>query len=145
MELKLVRGPVGDIAAPDQKGRVACKVGPQRVELHRELSSGAKTGEEILVGGELRGEVVHVLALKNFTRDKVFKVDFTFHILLAGLGGFLVLFGLFFNAGIFTSGLSYGDVVSVVLEAVGAAILVVTLRGILRINKLSGWVEHVDA
>ncbi len=145
MELKLVRGPAADIVAADKGGRVLCRVGERRVQLHRELSSAAQAGDDVLIGGELRDDVVHAVALKNFTRRKTYKVDFTFHILGAGLGGFLTMVGMFFSGDAATGMFFTDHAASLFLQAVGVAIIVVALRRVLRINQVTRWVESVDA
>lgn len=143
MELKLVRGYVADLTR-DRKGRAAGRVGERRVRLHRDLSDALADGDEVLIGGELHGDVVHVVALKNFTRQRLFKVDFTFHILGAGLGACVTVFGLFFRADATVDTSLFERALSMLPPAFGVAIVFVTLRRALRIGRLTRWVDSVD-
>ena len=144
MELKLVRGFAADVAPVDKDGRVACRIGTQAVRLHRDLSSGAKAGDEILIGGELHQDVVHAFALKNFThRQRLYKVDYTFHILGAVFGTMLTFFGLIFFAQS-DAGILFGNrMFDLALVTVGTGIAFLALHRIPRINRLTRWVDNV--
>lgn len=144
MELKLVRGAAANLTPPDKKGRVVGRVGERGVRLHRDLSDAAKAGDDVLVGGELRKDVVHVVALKNFTQRKLFKVDFTFHILGAGFGACVAVFGLLFTGETSVDMSLVDRVFAVMPPAVGIAIIFVALRRALRINRLTRWVDSVE-
>ena len=143
MELKLVRGVVADLTPADKKGRVVCRVGEMAVRLHRDLSTAANAGDEVLIGGELHNNVVHAVALKNFTHPKLSTVDFTFHILGAGLGGVIASFGLIFLAQSKIEAFTGGVALDLILVAVGSVILYLTLQRIPRINRLTRWVDEV--
>lgn len=144
MELKLVRGFVADLTPADKNGRVVCRIGAQAVRLHSDLSSGAKAGDEVLIGGELHNDVVHAVALKNFSqRQRLYKVDFTFHILGAGFGTMLTFFGLIFLAQS-TAGAFFGNLaLDLILITVGTSIAFFALHRLPRINRLTRWVDNV--
>lgn len=137
MELKLVRGPIAEVSAADSRGRVVLRIGDRSIRLHRDLASAAVNGDDILVGGELRDDVVHALAVKNFTRGKLHKLDFTFHILGAGAGACAALMGLIFWGQ--TTGLE--NTISFVTLIIGVALAFVVLRRVLRIVKITRWVD----
>lgn len=144
MELKLVRGVAADLAPADKKGRVACRVGEIAVRLHRDLSTAAKAGDEVLIGGEWQENVVHAVALKNFThRKQLFKVDYTFHILGAGFGGMLAMFGLIFLSQSTPDTFFGNPVIDLILLSVGAVIIFFALHRIPRMNRLTRWVDSV--
>jgi len=145
VELKLVRGIAADLTAADKRGRVVCRVGEMTVRLHRDLSTAARAGDEVLVGGEFHNGVVHAVALKNFThRKKLSSVDFTLHILGAGFGGALLLYGLIFYAQSTADTYSGIQAFYLLLLTVGAAILFFTAQQVPRINKLTRWVDSVN-
>jgi hypothetical protein len=144
VELKLVRGVAADLTPADKKGHVHGRVGERRVRLHRDLSNSANAGDDVLIGGELHQDVVHVVALKNFTRGKTFKIDFTFHVLGAGFGACVAVFGLFFRAETTADTLLVERVLAMLPAAVGVAIIFVALRRVMRITRLTRWVESVD-
>ncbi len=139
MELKLVRGIVADLIPADKSGCVVCHVGERSVRLHRDFSNALKAGDDVLVGGELHKDVVQGYALKNFTRPKLFKVDFTFYILGAGLGGFLVSIGLYVSGQVALG----SQAIALGLLSVGLGLVFISIRRVLRNNKLAGWVDSV--
>ncbi len=144
MELKLVRGVAADLAPADKRGRVTCRVGPLAVRLHRDLSTAAKAGDEVLIGGELHDTVVHAYALKNFTQlKKLSKVDYTFHILGGGFGGVIASFGLIFLSQPTVDKYFGNPVFDVALVAIGFAAAYYALHRIPRINRLTRWVDEV--
>lgn len=138
MKLKLVRGVVADLTTPEKNESASGRVGERAIRLHRDLSNAAKNGDDVLIGGELHDEVVHVFALKNFSHKKMCKIDFTFHILGAALGGFFALVGL-----ILTDSPTGGNTWPLIMTTVGVAIVFVPLRRMLRIIKLNRWVDQV--
>ncbi len=143
MELKLVRGFVRDLMPADKSGRVVCHVGEQSVRLHRDLSTAAKVGDEILIGGELHQDVVHAFALKNLTHRKLSTVDFTFYILGGGFGGVIASFGLIFMAQSNAGEIFGNQIFDLVLISVGAVVTYLALHRIPRINNLTRWVDSV--
>jgi hypothetical protein len=143
VELKLVRGFAADLAPADEKGCVDGRIGEQKVRLHRDLSTAVKAGEEVLVGGELRNEILHALALKNFTRRKLFRIDPTFYVLGTGLGGYLALMGLIFAGQTSTIAGSREQLVNAALIGTGFVILWFVLRRALRIVKVTRWIDAV--
>lgn len=144
MELKLVRGFVADVAPEDKKGWVACRIGKQSVKVHRDLTAGAKADDEVVVGGELHQDVVHVYALKNLTQRKLYKVDFTFHILGGGFGVVVASFGLIFMAQ--SSGAFIGNqMFNLILVSIGTLIAFTAVHRIPRINRLTRWVDSVES
>ena len=144
MELKLVRGITADLAAADKWGYVVCRVGEMAVRLHRDLSTAARAGDEVLVGGELHNGVVHAVALKNFTRRKLSSVDFTFHILGAGLGGVLFSYGLIFYTQSTAANFSGVQAFNLLMLVAGTAILLFAAQQVPRISKLTRWVDSVN-
>ncbi|MBI3775542.1 MAG: hypothetical protein HY273_08310 [Gammaproteobacteria bacterium] len=142
VELKLVRGIVSDLAVVEKSAQVTCRVGEMPVRLHRDLSTAAKAGDEVLIGGELQHGVVLAFAMKNFTRKKLSTVDFTFHILGAGLGGIFTMFGAISYGQSSPNTFSAIQVLYLVLLSVGSVIVFFSLQRIPRILKLTRWVAN---
>lgn len=143
MELKLVRGVVADLMPPEKYGSVACRVGERAVRLHRDLNTAAKAGDEVLVGGELHADVVHVYALKNFTSRKLTQVDFTFHVFGVGLVFVALVFALYFSGVQVSGGVINERALALILFAGGVVGGFLVIRRILRILKLTRWVDEV--
>lgn len=143
MELKLVRGIAADLKPADKQGRVLCRIGEVTVRLHRDLSTAVKAGDEALIGGELNNDVVDAYALRNFTQRRMYKIDFTNHILGFGVGGVLMFFGMVYLGQATAITFTGSMVMNFTLLTVGSTIVFFTLKRVPRIIKLSGWVEDV--
>lgn len=144
MELKLVRGVVADLTPPEKNGCAVCRIGDRKIQLHRDLSTAAKVGDDVLVGGELRADVVHAVALNNFTRKKLSQVDFTFHVLGVGFVFMVVVFGFYFSGEQTPSGLISNQVLATVLLVGGFSGGFMVVRRVLRIVKITRWVAGVE-
>ena len=116
MGVKIERGNIEELMPIDEKGEGGCRINDLHVKLPRDLADSINTGDDVVVAGILRDSVLHAMALKDLTQEKVRGVDCTYYILLTGTGWFLfIMFGVFALQGI-----AHGD--SVYLEALNTVI-----------------------
>lgn len=139
--MKLVRGVVSDLTPPEKNGTAVCRVGERTVRLHRDLATGAKSGDDVLIGGELNGDVAFAYALKNFTRSKLSQVDYTFHVFGVGFAFMVIIFGFYFSGEKTPNGVIANEVLALVLLVGGFGGGYLVIRRVSRIIKLTRWVE----
>lgn len=142
--MELWRGTASNLSSADKRGGVSCQVGERNVRLHPELTSSVKAGEDVLVGGEVRDNVMSAYAVKNFSTNRVIKIDYTFSMLFIGLGGFLTLLGLVLGAQSLVAGKAAGESMFALMAVAGVALVFVMIRRIARISQVSRWVSRVE-
>lgn len=143
MGLQLLRGHVKEIATPDNRGAAACQIGKYNVKVYGDLVSSVGKGDDILVAGELKSEVFHALAVKNFNRDKTAQIDPTNNILLMGASGFVCMLGGVLGLRAVGGG-GMVESLDVVMAIIGLIGMVITLRRIVLINRAGNWVSRPE-
>jgi hypothetical protein len=144
MGLQLLRGHVKDVAAPDNHGAADCHVGKYNVKVCSDLVSSIGKGDDILLAGELRNDVFHAMAVKNFNRGKTAQIDPTNNILLMGVSGFVCMLGGVLGLRAIGSGgiIESLDIVMAIIGLIGMGI---TLRRMILINKAGNLVNRHES
>lgn len=93
MSMELRRGTATGIVKTDQRGAVECHLGESKIALHPDLERSVKEGDDILVAGDLRDDVLNALALKNMTHNRSVQIDGSNYTLLIGFGLFFWILG----------------------------------------------------
>ncbi len=96
MVMETRRGIATGIVKTDKGSAVECRLGEGKALLHPDLQRIVKEGDDILVAGDLRDDVLHALALKNMTQNKNAQIDGSNYTLLIGMGLFFWLLGFVF-------------------------------------------------
>lgn len=142
MENELRRNRAVRVEPPNSDGTATCQLGDRTVRLHRDLASRVREGDEVLVAGELHGEHLHALALRNFTQSTVTAIDHANMILTLGLGGFVTL--LVFILAVQEGGnSSLWETLYAVSAVIGFGVVVAALRRLLCIERARRWVQRV--
>lgn len=144
MGLQLLRGHVEDVATPDNHGAAACHIGKYNVKVGSDLVSSIGKGDDILLAGELRNDVFHAMAVRNFNRGKTAQIDPTNNILLMGASGFVCMLGGVLGLKAIGSGgiIESLDIVMAIIGLIGMGI---TLRRMILINKAGNWVSRHES
>lgn len=144
MGLQLLRGHVEDVATPDNHGAAACHIGKYNVKVGSDLVSSIGKGDDILLAGELRNDVFHAMAVRNFNRGKTAQIDPTNNILLMGASGFVCMLGGVLGLKAIGSGgiIESLDIVMAIIGLIGMGI---TLRRMILINKAGNWVNRHES
>ncbi|HHM04237.1 MAG TPA: hypothetical protein ENJ19_00655 [Gammaproteobacteria bacterium] len=136
----LLSGQISALSAPDKDGAVTCRIGTSAVSIHPDLADSVTQSDNVAVAGEVKNNVLHVVALKNFNRGKIAKIDCTPYILFMGAGLFLfVLSGIFSLKG--TSGSSLIDSAEGVISIAGLALAVWMLRRTVHAIRAANWIQ----
>jgi hypothetical protein len=143
MGLQLLRGHVKDIAAPDNRGAAACQIGKYNVKVYGDLVSSVGKGDDILLAGELKSNVFHALAVKNFDRNKTAQIDPTNNMLLMGLSGFVCMVGGVLGLRYAGSG-GILESLDFTLAMIGLIGMVMSLRRLILINRAGNWVSRPE-
>jgi hypothetical protein len=93
MSMEIRRGAATAIVKGDKQNSVECRIGASKVMLHGDLERIIKEGDDILVAGELREDVLHALAVKNMTQDRTLQIDGSNYTLVIGVGLFFWILG----------------------------------------------------
>lgn len=93
MSMETRRGAAAAIVKSEKQSRVECRLGESKVVLHGDLERIVKEGDDILVAGDLRDDVLHALAVKNMTQNRTLQIDGSNYTLMMGAGLFFWLLG----------------------------------------------------
>jgi len=143
MGLQLLRGHVKDIATPDNRGAAACQIGKYNVKVYGDLVSSVGKGDDILLAGELRSNVFHALAVKNFDRDKTAQIDPTNNVLLMGISGFVCMVGGVLGLRAVGGG-GIVESLDFMMAIAGLIGMVIALRRLILINRAGNWVSRPE-
>lgn len=113
MGMEIRRGTAANIVKNDNQNSVACRLGESNVMLHSDLERIVKEGDDILVAGDLRDDVLHALAVKNMTQDRTLQIDGSNYTLVMGAGLFFWILGLVLSL----QALGVGDTTLSILNA----------------------------
>ena len=143
MGIQVLRGHIKDVAPPDDHGAAKCHIGDYNVKMHGDLVSSISKGDDVLLAGELKNDIFHAMAVKNFDKQgKIAQVDCTNYILLMGAGAFLFAVGAILGA----RNIGSGGLIESLLGAVsiiGLVGMVAILRRLLLTMKAASWVGRV--
>lgn len=96
MVMEIRCGKATEIVKAEKGNAVKCRLGESQALLHPDLQRILQEGDEIIIAGDLRDDVLHALALKNVTQNRSAKVDGSNYTLLIGAGLFCWLLGFVF-------------------------------------------------
>lgn len=137
------RGNIEDLTTQDNNHTIDCRIGACKIKIHPDLVSSVGSGDDVLVAGESRSEVLHALAVHNITREKLAHIDSTNYFLVIALTGYIsVMCAAFGLQAIGTPTLVeyLEDAVSII----GLAIVVVFINKIVRVNWATKRVSYPD-
>lgn len=139
MWIKIQRGNVDQVSAPDKHGAVECRIGDQKIKVHRDLADRVVKGDDILVVGELKKGLLQAYAIKNFKQNKTAKLDVTGYVLFMGVGFYVaILCGVFGLEGI---GGTQLEPVQDVASIIGWIVAIWMLRRVIHIVKSDTWIR----
>lgn len=142
MQTKFQRGLVDSIE-PGKDGSVICRVGNQPVTLHPDLAGSIAHGDDIAVAGEVKNEMLHATAIRNFKQDKFAEVDCTNYILLMALG--IIVFILFGILGVIIgSDSSMINSAADVASIAGFVLAALTLRRFIQMIRAASWAKYAE-
>lgn len=113
MGMEIRRGIATDIVKTDNQNSVACRIGESNVIIHGDLERIIKEGDDILVAGDLRDDVLRALAVKNMTQNRTLQIDGSNYTLVMGAGLFFWILGLVLSL----QALGVGDTTLSILNA----------------------------
>lgn len=143
MSIKLQRGRVGNITRSAKDRSVDCPIGNMQVTAHPNLAKAFASGDEVMVAGEVKNDVLHAFALRNLTQDKSAQIDCTNYILILGMGGYVgILCGVFGLEAVGT-----GSLLGMVQDAASIAGLMVAgwaVHRLLLVIKANRWLKYAQ-
>jgi hypothetical protein len=141
MGIKLQRGHVENITPSGKNGAVDCQIRDHKIKVHPYLADKFGAGDDVLVAGELKNNVLHAMAVNNFKQDKIAHIDCTNYILILGVSGYVGIM-----AGVFGLEGSGGWVTSLqdVTSIIGLAIAALAIRRVVVVNRASNCVRYPE-
>ncbi len=140
MGIALQRGHVEEVVQSDKNGAANCRVSEQKIRMSSTLAGIVAEGDNVLVAGEIKKNVLQAYAVNNLGKGKTARIDSTSFILLMGVGGYLgIMFGVI-SLMTATGGLigSLQDVLSIA----GFILAGVALRRVVLINRASNLISY---
>ena len=139
MGLSLQRGYVEEVVQSQKDGAADCRISDCRIKMPPELADIVEEGDNILVAGELKKDVLQAYAVKNLGKGKTAYIDSTFFILLMGAGACSgILFGVF---GLESVSNLIGPVEDL-LSIVGFIVAAVALSRVVLINRANNLIKY---
>lgn len=142
MGIKLHRGRIQGLTLSAKDSSAECRVGDRQVKIHPNLVKLFAEGDEVMVAGEVKNDVMHVMAAKSYKQDKTDHIDATNYILILGVAGYVWIL-----AGVFGLEADVGDWVGRAQElasVIGFIIVCLAVRRIILVNRASNWIDYAE-
>lgn len=144
MGMEIRRGTAVDIGKPDKQGSVACRIGESNVMFHEDLERIVKEGDDILVAGVLRDDVLYGLAAKNMTQDRTRQIDGSNYTLVMGAGLFFWILGLVLSLQALVIGDTTLTILNACMSVAGFVLGIWALMQVLRIRRAGLRIAYGD-
>ena len=143
MAIKLQRGHVEGLTAPGKDGSVECRIRDQKVLVHPNLADKIHNGDDVLVAGELRNDVLQATAVNNFRQNKISHIDCTNYILILGVSGYIgIICGVFGLEAIDST--DWLTLLQYAASIIGLAVAAMSIRRIVMVNRADNCVHFPD-
>lgn len=135
MGMEIRRGTAADIVKTDNQSSIACRIGESNVMLHGDLERIVKEGDDILVAGVLRDDVLRALAVKNMTQNRTLQIDGSNYTLVMGAGLFIWILGLVLSLQALGIGDTTLSILNACMSVAGFALGIWAVMQVLRIRR----------
>ena len=140
MAIKLQRGHVEGLTAPEKDGSVECRISNQKILVHPYLADNIRS---VLVAGELKNDTLQAMAVNNFRQEKISHIDCTNYILILGVSGYIAIICGVFGLEATDSG-DWLTILQYVASILGFAVAAISIRRVVMVNRADNCVRFPE-
>lgn len=143
MQIELKQGHAANITQLEKpQGAIECHLDGGKVLIHPDLADKVKDGDDIIVAGKTRENLLHAVAIKNLSQGITAQIDPTNNVLALGFCGFIGIISAIQSVNANSVGNSTGSIILALVAAAGFAGIFIFVQRILEINKASGRIKY---
>ena len=146
MAIKLQRGHIEDMSPADKDGYVEFRIGEIRVKAHPNVAKTLNMGDEVMVAGEMKNDVLEAFASKNYTNEKDSQIECTPYMIIFAIGGYVgILCGVFGLEAVSGDWIGWLQDTASIIGLIVAVFAIQRVRRVIRANRWIRYSQYTEA